>query len=521
MPNVRTTQFFEGLRASRLLDDDRLDELQSRPEANWGDLVGLAQYAQDRGWLTAYQARELEEGRGGQLAVGGYRIVDKLDDGPAGVTYKAIHPALQQPVWLRLLRADWLAPADTAADYISRTQAATLVLSPHVATVLDVGTQGGVPYVVQEYVDGCDLFRLVNEMGALSVGVACEYVRQAALALKAAHEKGVAHGDVSPFTLLIFPVEHFGWSNGDATVQPKEGASIKLVDLGLTPKRPAIGDLQFGQSDKLGRVDFLPPERLTSGDRTAAGDLYGLGATLYFLLTTKPPHSGSSPVEIMLNLQQAEPTPLEKLKPDVPAPIATLVQNLLSRDAAMRPSAARVIDTLLPYCDKTAMPAAAPQPVPLLASETFTQPAPAAIPIAKDLDRPAPTNEPFAEAIPSPSSDAIPAAIDQPLVEPMSERSLPHVEPMDGGSSGEHLATFGHSSMGADKPRAPRIKAPMSARNKTMLIAGLCLHLIATCMCLSFFGIIPNPFAAKPKEEPPPKVQKKDKDKKKGDTHQP
>jgi hypothetical protein len=70
--------------------------------------------------------------------------------------------------------------------------------------------------------------------------------------------------------------------------------------------------------------------------------------------------------------------------------------------------------------------------------------------------------------------------------------------------------------MGADKPRAPRPRAQASAKNKAMIIGGLILHLTATAMCLGWLGIIPNPFASKP-QDPPPKVEKKDKGKKKPD----
>src|SRR5206468_6410720 len=139
------------------------------------------------GWLTPYQVRELQEGRGNKLVIHGYRIFDKIDDGPAGTTFKALHPALMQPVSLRIVRAEWLAPADTSADYVTRVQEAGLAQSPHLVTVLDAGTLDTGAFVVQEYVDGCDLFRLVNEMGALPVGLACEYARQAAVVLKAAH----------------------------------------------------------------------------------------------------------------------------------------------------------------------------------------------------------------------------------------------------------------------------------------------------------------------------------------------
>ena len=78
----------------------RINELRSRPEATSGDVAFLSNYAQERGWLTAYQVRKLQEGRGSRLSIHGYQIFDKMDDGPEGITYKALHPALLQPVTL-------------------------------------------------------------------------------------------------------------------------------------------------------------------------------------------------------------------------------------------------------------------------------------------------------------------------------------------------------------------------------------------------------------------------------------
>jgi eukaryotic-like serine/threonine-protein kinase len=501
MPHAATTSFFDGLRASRILDDARVDELQSRPEAAWGDVISLAGYAQAQGWLTEYQVRELQEGRGDRLAFNGYRIVDKLAESPAGVTYKALHPALMQPVSLRMVRPDWLAPSDTTAEYVARTRAASLVQSPHLANVLDAGTDGGAPFVVQEYVDGCDLFHLVNEMGALPVGLACEYTRQAALALKTAHDKGVAHGDVSPHTLLLTPVKRVPGSNGHVSIRPRPGATVKLADLALTPVRPPVGELTYGESDRLGAVAFYPPERLTRPDRDPTGDLYGLGATLYYLLTSRPPFAGNTPLEVMLNLQQAEPTPVEALRSDVPPAVADLVRRLLLRDPAYRPGINEVIETLLAYAEPSAMPGANAPDVPL-ANETFTQSAiPSAVPVARDLDAP-PTedDEPYAEPIPDePAADA--GA--QPTVEP-----LPEVQPLDEHDGHGDQDPFGHSALGTGTTRAPRPRTKATKNNMVWIIAGLCLHLTAVILLI---GWLTNWFSFSSKtEDPPPKVEKKD-----------
>ena len=468
MSHAATSQFFDALRASRVLDDARVGELESRPEAESGDILSLANYAQERGWLTAYQAQELREGRGHRLAVGGYRIFDKLDDGPAGVTFKALHPALEQPVWLRILRPEWLAPADTPADYLARVQKSCLAQSPHLAGVLDAGTHEDAPFIVQEYVDGCDLFHLVNEMGALPVGLACEYARQAALALRAAHEKGIAHGDVSPQALLLSPVKRAIDSKGEQSVRPRADATVKLAELGLAPRRPPVGALTYGESDRLGSVAFLPPERLTDGDRTRAGDMYGLGATLFYLLTTRMPHAGDSPLAVLLDLQQSDPPAVSALRSDVPAPVGELIQRLLSRDPASRPSAAETAATLAPFGEGSAASVDDHAAVPI-ASETSTFPAvPTAVPVPDGaLEKPI-------------NGSAV------PLVEPM-----PEVHPLDDHSAAdvgrhEHHDLFGHSGIGATPAPIVRPRTKATKKNLVWIIAGLILHLTAVALLIGY-----------------------------------
>ncbi len=343
-------------------------------------------------------------------------------------------------------------------------------------------------------------FAWSTKWAALPLGLACEYGRQAALALKSAHNCGVTHGDVSPLTLLLTPVKRSAESNGDVSIRPRPGATIKLVELGLTPRRPPVEELTYGQSDLIGPLAFSPPERLTSGERTAAGDMYGLGATLYFLLSTRPPHTGDSPLAVMLSLQQVEPTPLETLKSDLPPAVADLVRRLLSGEPSIRPSAAEVAEALSPYCEPTAKPpAAADEPGGiLLAHETGTQPrVPTAIPVARDLEHPelrldaGPFGEPMAEEIP-PSTE-------QPLVEPLPDIQpldaqhnghslLPEIQPLDEHheANGDHLASFSHSKMGADAPRATRRRTRANSKNKMWLLVGLGLWLFAIFLWIGF-----------------------------------
>jgi hypothetical protein len=76
---------------------------------------------------------------------------------------------------------------------------------------------------------------------------------------------------------------------------------------------------------------------------------------------------------------------------------------------------------------------------------------------------------------------------------------VPEIQPLDDhhDAHGGYESTFGHSAMGADRPRAPRPRAKASSKQKVLIAVGLALHLTATTMCLSWLGVLPNPFAAK------------------------
>jgi serine/threonine protein kinase len=396
------SRFLESLHASRLLDNNRIDELLRRPEPPQGDVDGVARFLEGNGWLTRFQIEEIREGRGTTLTFSGYRLLERLPDFPSGPAHRAFHPALQKSVVLRWLNREWLEPADHLATYLERAQAASLLAQPNILSVLDAGIVDDRPFIVQESVEGADLSMLVNEMGALPVMLACEYIRQTALALKAAAERGIFHGDLSPARLILTPVVRKPGSNGTGQMQirPAPGAAVKVTELGLIPLRPPL------QAAALGEYAFAAPERLTQPARDARADLWSLGACLYFMLSARPPFPASSAVESIQKLQNSEPLRVDQLRKDLPAPLAEFVHRLLSRDPGQRPdNAADVAQFLAPFSQYGAAPIARPI-------------ATAAVPLASETGT-------------IPNAKPVPLLLDElPLAE-----SLPHIEPLPAGTS--------------------------------------------------------------------------------------
>src|SRR4029077_10356345 len=147
---------------------------------------------------------------------------------------------------------------------------------PNVVVCFDAAQESGRHFLVMEFAEGTDLARLVKRDGPLPVAQAGECVRQAALGLQHAHERGLVHRDVKPSNLLL----------------SADGKAVKVLDLGLARLRGEGESLEplTGAGALLGTLDFLAPEQAADA-RSVDGraDLYSLGVPLYFLLTGRVP----------------------------------------------------------------------------------------------------------------------------------------------------------------------------------------------------------------------------------------
>jgi formylglycine-generating enzyme required for sulfatase activity len=159
---------------------------------------------------------------------------------------------------------------------------------------------------------------------------ACAYIRQAALGLQHAHERGLVHRDIKPHNLIM--------SVGDGL--------IKVADLGLARLPRSLneevtaaltsgagaGTLTPQNAALMGTADYLAPEQALDFHRAdIRADIYSLGCTMYYLLTGQPPFPGSTLAEKLLRHQQAEPPPLEQLRADVPAGLSAVVGKMLAK----------------------------------------------------------------------------------------------------------------------------------------------------------------------------------------------
>jgi serine/threonine protein kinase len=342
--NRLDSSFTDRLAASRLLSAEQLAAAQA---AARNDENQLAEYLLRENLLTRFQVRQLRAGAT-SFHVGKYVVVDCIGRGGNGVVFKARHTLLaQRYVALKTIDAHNLHRSEEmTARFRQEIDIIARLEHPNVVRAYDVIQTRTQLYLVLEYIAGRDLGTLLRERGPLPVPEAVDYAVQAARGLAYAHKCGIVHHDLKPANLLL---THDG--------------IVKLSDLGLA--RCHVQGHAGPLTSKglcIGTPDFMAPEQVDDSDRAdQRSDLYGLGATLFHLLTAQLPVQGSSYLHKLQQLLMGPPRPLAEARPDVPTGLAAVVDRLRSRDPAARPASAEEAIALMEPFARTTGPAEAAQ----------------------------------------------------------------------------------------------------------------------------------------------------------------
>jgi serine/threonine protein kinase len=282
--------------------------------------------------LTRYDPAGAPATGGPPRLLGEYEVGEKLGGGGMGVVYRARHRRLDRPVALKLLPVDALESSKAVTRFLREMRAVGGLKHPNIVEAHDAGERDGIVYLVMELLDGEDLEQQVRRRGLLPVAEACELARQAALGLNYLHQRGLVHRDIKPSNLL----------------RTTEGV-VKVLDLGLARWSAEPASDLTGPGACLGTPDFMAPEQ--GRDAAVADgrvDLYGLGATLFYLLTSEAPFARRKGLHAKLDAHQTEAPPdVRMLRPEVPPALAELVRRLLAKEPGDRPqSAAEVASSL-------------------------------------------------------------------------------------------------------------------------------------------------------------------------------
>jgi serine/threonine protein kinase len=244
-----------------------------------------------------------------------YRVVRLLGKGGMGSVYEAEHRVMRRAVALKVINRAYTARRDAVERFRREVRAAARLAHPNIVTTYDAEDAGDTYFLVMEYVEGVSLARLVKERGPLPVAEACAYVRQAALGLQHAHERGIVHRDVKPHNLI----------------RCTDGV-VKVLDFGLAALTAERGGGLTEENAVMGTPDFMAPEQAEDArDTDIRADVYSLGCTLYFLLTGQVPYPVSTALrKILAHREQPVPS-IRRARPEAPPELARVLTHMLAK----------------------------------------------------------------------------------------------------------------------------------------------------------------------------------------------
>ena len=263
--------------------------------------------------------------RVGDVLAGKYQVEGILGAGGMGVVVSARHLQLDERVALKFLRPDAVADEEAMTRLAREAKAAVKIKSEHVARVIDVGTlETGAPYIVMEFLEGCDLAAWLRQKGPLPIDQAVEFVLQACEAIAEAHSLGIIHRDLKPANLFVT-------RRNDGVV------SIKVLDFGIS-KYVNAGDMAGTQTSAImGSPYYMSPEQMRSSrDVDPTSDIWALGIILYELLAGKTPFMAETFPEVCVRVATEPPASLRPVRPDVPPGLEATITKCLKKDRRSR-----------------------------------------------------------------------------------------------------------------------------------------------------------------------------------------
>jgi TonB family protein len=316
--------------------------------------------------------------------VGKYEILGRIGEGGFGIVYKGRDPVLQRYVAVKTCSSK---DEKLRRRFFREGQIAAGLQHGNITTVHDLGVERGIPYLVQEFLDGEDLNHKIARQDPLTPLRRLETLLQVARGLEYAHLQGVLHRDVKPANIRILP----------------DGA-VKIMDFGIAKLLHEVSEVTT-QGVTLGTVGYLAPEQLRGEEVDRRTDIFSFGVLVYELLSYERPFKGSTFSEVSYRLLNEEPRALGDLAPAYGRSVAELASRCLAKDPRRRyESFAEVIAVLEPEIEalRSGSHMVGELSEPLPASSPATRPpvtaAPAVLPGTAGAADAVASAQPFARA---------------------------------------------------------------------------------------------------------------------------
>jgi eukaryotic-like serine/threonine-protein kinase len=250
--------------------------------------------------------------------IGQYTVVSQIGRGGMGVVYKARDESLNRFVAIKVLNEQLTEDSTFLQRFVREAQAAAGLSHPNIVQIFFIGEDNSHPYFVMEFVSGRSLDQLLRAEGRIDNPRASQLILQAAHGLAAAHDQGIIHRDIKPANLIL-----------------DDRGLLKIADFGLA--LPVDSHTQLTATGMfVGTPGYLAPEQVAGEKADHRTDIYALGVTFYLLLTGTPPFRGDSPLALVRQIMDPEPTDVSSLNPNVDAATGRILGRMIAKDRAAR-----------------------------------------------------------------------------------------------------------------------------------------------------------------------------------------
>jgi eukaryotic-like serine/threonine-protein kinase len=249
-----------------------------------------------------------------------YELIAEIGHGGMGVVYQARQQSLDRIVALKMLLGGQFAEPSARARFRSEAEIAAQLQHQNIVAIHEVGEHDHLPFFTMDYVEGRSLAEVARDK-PLTPAAAAGYLSIIARAIAYAHEHDVLHRDLKPSNILI-----------DGSDQPR------ITDFGLAKRLTGSTTSLTLSGEALGSPNFMPPEQAAGRHKEIgpASDVYGLGAILYYLVTSRPPFVAHNLTAAVRQVQDQEPVSPRMLNPGVPKDLETICLKCLQKEPSKR-----------------------------------------------------------------------------------------------------------------------------------------------------------------------------------------
>ncbi len=327
--------------------------------------------------------------------IGHYRIESRLGAGGMGAVYRAHDLTLQRPVALKRLLPT-LVDSSLSLRFRREARMAARLNHPSIVHIYEIVETPDAEWIAMELVQGKTLDRLLRE-GRLELARAVRLAREIADGLSEAHAQGIVHRDLKAANVMVTPT-----------------GRAKILDFGLARTYGLEADQEISAPGAIvGTCHAMSPEQAQGLSVDHRSDLFSLGSLLYEMVSGTSPFHAASPTQTLARICAADPTPLARVAPGLPAALSELVHRLLEKAPARRPQTAGEVVGLLEHIEREGADASAPTALPTLLDHSRPPAPPSPAPAPRPTSAPPATSLErrqltvlCAELVEAPSSDS-------------------------------------------------------------------------------------------------------------------